>query len=271
MIKKILLTMATFMVAILVLLLFFPSCTVRQFIYPGRHQSEGDTLYPERMKQHAVTFTASDGTKLQGWLYNRGRSAPLVALYGGNGMDVAILRDMVEADTSRSYLMLNYRGYGHSEGAPSQPALVSDACEALHWAKARLGSPRSTHLLGYSIGSGVAMQVAGKVGDGIDSMVLICPFDSLQNTAKEHAGALIAFLTRHDAYDSAAIAPYIHCPVTIIAGRQDDIVFPVQTERLVEAFPEHNKPQIHWYDATHYNIFVQRGFNRLLNQGLRSK
>ncbi len=248
-----------------------PGCLVRQFVFIGQHLPRKVVASSARYLPHAVDIPTADGTVSRGWLLNRGARAPLVAVYGGNNMNVGSFLFLAERDKSRSYLLINYRGYGQSEGSPTQAALVADACAQIEWARQQLGSPASVHLLGFSIGSGVAMQVAAqrlaRDAQGVGSVVLICPFDSLKSTARHLAGRFLASLIREDDFDSATVAPRITCPLTIIAGRRDTIVLPEQVERLAAACTQ-STPRLHWLDAGHNDVF-SHPIAHLIEEGLR--
>ncbi len=243
----------------------YTGCIARKVIYPGPPPFDTDASYNKDYKEHYVSTKTEDDIALHGWLLDRGKDAPLVAVYAGNGMNVGSMLDIASADDSRSYLLMNYRGYGASEGSPSQEKIVSDALHNIEWAKKRLGQPKSVHLLGFSIGAGVAMQVAAE--GGVDSMVLICPFDSLTATAANMVGSMAKGFVRNDAYESVVIAPDIVCPVTIIAGKHDRIVKPAQTENLIKTFKK-TKPTVHWMDSGHNDIFGVKGFYQLIEKGL---
>ncbi len=264
--------MKTLLVLLLVsvLLLFcFPGCVVRQLIYPGRHLQSDASDFPAEYRKFAVEYTTSDGLRLRGWLLDRGAHAALVAVYGGNNMDVGGFVDLALRDESRSYLLMNYRGYGESEGSPSQRVLVDDACKLLAWARERVGGEPSVHLMGFSIGSGVAMQVAARLcprGE-LDGVVLLCPFDSLEETARLHVGGLLSSLIREDDYDSAGVAPLVDVPVTILAGRRDEIVPPTQTQRLISAFTR-TVPRVHWLDRGHNDLLLDAEAWGFILQGL---
>ncbi len=266
-------TLLLFLLVSLLLLFCFPACVVRQLIYPGQHLQSDASDFPAHYRNFAVEYTTSDGLRLRGWLLNRGTAAPLVAVYGGNNMDVGDFVDLALRDKSRSYLLMNYRGYGESEGSPSQRLLVDDACDLLAWARVRVGGEPPVYLMGFSIGSGVAMQVAARLcprGE-LDGVVLLCPFDSLKETARLHVGGLLSSLIREDVYDSAAVASQLDVPVTILAGRRDRIVLPEQTRRLISAF-KRRLPRVHWLPAGHNDLLLDAEAWGFILQGLsRSK
>jgi pimeloyl-ACP methyl ester carboxylesterase len=82
-------------------------------------------------------------------------------------------------DLSRSRLyLLHYPGYGGAAGRPSETALVADALALFDQVAAR--HPRVT-VIGRSLGSGVAIQVAS--ARPVERLVLVTPYDSLMEIA----------------------------------------------------------------------------------------
>lgn len=210
-----------------------------------------------------TAYTAADGTVLRGWLLNRGAGKPLVVMYPGNGMSAGDFLPMATTDTERSYLLLNYRGYGSSEGTPSEKNLVQDARYALKQAVQQTGAS-SVALVGFSLGTGVAVQVAAQ--EPVQALVLICPFDSMENVACDIV-PLLPRLFLSDTYDSAAYAPQVTCPVTVFRAEQDEIVGAARTESLIRSF---GRPVTHHaIPATHNTILASPGFTEKLRAELR--
>ena len=77
---------------------------------------------------------AADGTRLHAWHV---RGSPLVLYFGGNAEDVSFMAARASAMApGAGWLLVDYRGYGASEGKPSERALVSDALAWYDFAKA---------------------------------------------------------------------------------------------------------------------------------------
>jgi hypothetical protein len=118
---------------------------------------------------------------------------------------------------------MNYRGYGDSEGKPSQKALCSDALYILDTLTARESiALENVVVVGRSLGSGVAVDVAAH--RPVRGVILITPFDSLLNVARHHYPYLpVRLLLRHP-FDSAALARTLKIPALVLMGDQDDII-----------------------------------------------
>lgn len=271
--KRILLTLVVLMGLLLLPLLWLikeAGDAARESIFRGCYEGlptdvQVMSRYSERngerrkLREAHVVLPMADGTRVSGWLLDRGRKAPLVVVYGGNNMQVGALLGWALRDTERSYLMINYRGYGSSGGRPTERLLVEDAVACLDWAKEKLGQPRSVALVGFSLGTGVATQVA--VARRPDVLVLICPFDSIVNTACDIVPTLPYFFVR-DRFNSAAYAPELRCRVVILAAAHDRVVRPERTAALRRALgPGH---EYYRFPAGHGSIVRAPGFLKTL-------
>jgi hypothetical protein len=127
--------------------------------------------------------------------------------------------------------MVHYRGYGGSSGRPSEGALVSDALAVFDRVHAR---HRNVLVIGRSLGSGVAIQVAA--ARPLERLVLVTPFDSLATLARGQFPVFPTGLLLVDRFDSVRYAPLIHAPTTLIAAGEDEIVPRRSTLALLEAF-----------------------------------
>jgi pimeloyl-ACP methyl ester carboxylesterase len=160
--------------------------------------------------------------------------APALLYFGGNAEDVSrTLPSLAQAFPGHALYLMHYRGYGGSDGRPSEAALVADAL-ALHDRVAAAGHP-SILLIGRSLGSGVAMQLASR--RAVDRLVLVTPFDSLVEVGAGHFPWLPVRWLLRDRYESAAAAKDVSAPALLIAAGRDDIIPPRHAEALHRAFP----------------------------------
>ncbi len=227
------------------------SCS--SLIYPGSEMQLPDAACG--YAGQSVAIAAEDGTVLRGWFFNRGANTPLVVMYGGNAMNVGNLTHIAAADPTRSYILMNYRGYGNSAGTPSEKALLADARYCIRYARAQMGNPNAPlYLVGFSLGSGVATQLA--TTENPTGLILICPFDNITSVACN----VVPFFPRLlplDTWDSAAYAPKVTCPVTIMRANYDSVVPAESTDKLIQAFP--TPPSVRRYEADHNTIFATSG------------
>jgi fermentation-respiration switch protein FrsA (DUF1100 family) len=193
----------------------------------------GPAAAPAGWHLHEVDLATSDGTRIAGVLVRPPvHRAPLVIYFGGNAEEVtAAAANAAQDYGTRALLLVNYRGYGRSQGRPSEKALVADALELFDWVAGQPGiDPARVCVHGRSLGSSIAVQVAA--ARPVGCVVLTSPFASALDVAREVYGWLpVAWLMRHP-FDSAAHAPKIKAPLLMLVGSADAVIRPHHSERL---------------------------------------
>jgi fermentation-respiration switch protein FrsA (DUF1100 family) len=189
------------------------------------------------------------GTKVL--VAHRPHSGPRALIYfGGNAEDVSLTRaELAALLPSTALYLLHYRGYGGSQGSPSEAAIRADA-QALYALVAQRHS--AITVVGRSLGTGPAVHLAAT--QPIERLVLLVPFDSLLAVARGAMPWLPVNLLLQDRWDAAAEAPRVRAPTTIVAAANDTVV-PVRhakalhrafqpgvAELVVEPDLEHNSP-----------------------------
>jgi pimeloyl-ACP methyl ester carboxylesterase len=205
-----------------------------------------------------LEFVAGDGVTVRGWLVRSARSpAPLIIYYGGNAEEVSWQASEPWPD-DWSLALVNYRGYGRSEGKPSEQALFADAELVFDALVARADVDRARIVLvGRSLGSGVAIHLASR--REVAGLVLISPFDSMTALGQRHYPFLPVRLLLKHPFDSLARAPAISAPLLAIVGERDGIIPPEHSRRLYDAWGG-PKRWISIPGASHNDLGAQREF-----------
>lgn len=160
----------------------------------------------------------------------RGEPRTLILAFAGNAwnsQDAATFLHQVypQADV----IAFHYRGYTPSTGSPSAEVLMTDA-PLVHDLAVERVKPERTVAVGFSIGSGVAAQLATK--RELDGLILVTPFDSLAAAAADLYPMLpVRLLFRHE-MDAASALRRVNVPVAIIAGADDQLIRPARTNGL---------------------------------------
>ena len=192
-----------------------------------------------------VTITAGNGRTYHGMMYYASdEKAPLVIYFGGNGeVSYRNLR-MREAlnqwpyFAGFSYLFVDYPGYGLNEGRAHYLNMYRQSLSIFDYAAAlpNVDSSRIV-VMGFSLGTGSAVYLAAN--RPVAGLILATPFASgydLYNNVIPIFFGPMRLLVRHK-FPSYRYAPYVTCPVLVIASRRDEIVPFASSERLAGLFP----------------------------------
>jgi fermentation-respiration switch protein FrsA (DUF1100 family) len=185
-----------------------------------------------------VWLRAEDGTKIHGW-WVRSEGSRLATLFlHGNAGNIGYrgnhIHEIVAAGSD--LLIIDYRGFGRSQGRPSESGLAMDADAGYPYVAAQ-GKPVVIH--GESIGSAVAVDLATRRHAA--GLILEAPFTSLKAEASHVLRAIGPLLVW--GYDSKTRIARVHAPLLVIHGDHDGVVpYPLGRE-LYEAAPE---PKSFW-------------------------
>jgi len=181
-----------------------------------------------------IWLTAADGARVHAWHLEAGPA--LVLYFGGNAEEVSWMLEAARAQTPGvSWLLVDYRGYGLSEGAPSQKALVADALALYDRATKLPGvDAERVYAFGRSLGSGVAVALAAE--RRLAGLVLATPYDSLLAVARRYYWYLpVRWMLKHP-FDSLALAPRVAAPLLCLIAERDGVIPPEHAERLFAAW-----------------------------------
>ena len=213
----------------------------RYFVFfPDRqiHRTPGDV----GLQYEDVFFTTSDDVRLHGWFIPSDSDTTLVWLHGNAG-NISHRVDnllMINRMLGVNVFIIDYRGYGRSDGAPSEKGLYRDAEAAL----AYLGSRPQTAddrlvFFGRSLGASVAVELATRVEP--HTLILESPFTSVREMARlsyPFIPATLLTLPVRSRFDSLAKISSVYAPVMILHGDMDDTV-PIEiARRLYDAANE---------------------------------
>ena len=238
-----------------------------QLIFPAHAVAPAGPL-PSSAERLAVM--TQDGSSLQGVHLppeEKPQASTLIIGFAGNAwnaQDAAIY--LHELYPQSDVVAFHYRGYAPSTGSPSAEALIADAPLVYDAAVKKL-RPRRTVAVGFSIGSGVAAQLASE--RKLDGLILVTPFDSLKAVAQSiYPWLPIGPLFRHE-IDAAGPLEHSKIPVAILAAERDQIVPAERTAALRMRVPNLV------FDRTisragHNDIYPRSDFQNAMREALKT-
>jgi len=189
-----------------------------------------------KFAKYEITFD-HNGVRLHGWFIKRNisKNNPLLVYYGGNAEEVSGNLCDLDNYNTQSFLFMNYRGYGASQGKPTQKNLYRDALFILdNIVKANQIDWGHIVLMGRSLGTGVAVFVA--FNRRVAGVILVSPFDSLLNIAKHHYPIFpVSWLLVHR-FESQLLAPKIKSPVLNIMAGNDQTIPNKNSQNLIKCW-----------------------------------
>ena len=172
-----------------------------------------------------VTLTTSDQVKLQGWFIPASDAIGTLLFFHGNAGNISHRLDSLKLfhDLGLSTLIIDYRGYGRSQGSISEHGTYLDGEAAWDYlVRARKIPARRIVIFGRSLGAAIAAHVAAVEKPG--ALILESAFTSVPDMGARLYPALpVRLLSRYE-YNTRKMLLAVSCPVLIIHSPHDDII-----------------------------------------------
>jgi len=221
-----------------------------------------------------VSLSTADGVRLHGWFVPAPEARATLIFFHGNAGNISHRLDSLRIfhGLRLSVFIFDYRGYGNSEGKPSEAGTHRDALAAWRYITETRSVPaQDTVLFGRSLGAAIAAWLATQHLPG--ALVVESAFTSVPDLAADLYWWLPARqLARFD-YATRDYVAGARCPVLVIHSRDDEIISFRHAEALYAAA---NMPkQLLPIGGSHNDGFMQsgatyvHGLDRFLGEQLR--
>lgn len=201
-----------------------------------------------------VWLTASDGVRVHGWFLASDSAGVTLLYFHGNGGNItdrieklALLQEM-----GADIFIVDYRGYGRSEGSPGERGLYRDADAAFNYLTKERSIPASSIVVyGASLGGAVAVDIASRKPVG--GVILESTFTSARAMALKTLPIIPPVLYLRTRFDSIGKIGRINAPLLMIHG-SDDTTVPISMGRQVFAAAHQPKRFVEIPRAGHNDI-----------------
>ncbi|HOX05076.1 MAG TPA: alpha/beta hydrolase [Planctomycetota bacterium] len=187
-----------------------------------------------------VALQAADGVRLHAWFVPAAGQPRGTMLYcHGNAGNISHRVGLVAVFRQMGFnvLIFDYRGYGRSEGKPSEAGTYLDARAAWdHLVSVRGAKPESIVVFGKSLGGGVATNLAAERRPG--ALILQSTFTSVPDVGADHIWWLPVRLICRIKYPSLKTLPTVKCPVLVVHSRGDEVNYFPHGQKLFAAANE---------------------------------
>ncbi len=213
-----------------------------------------------------VRLQTEDGVMIAGWYVLAGENSKVVLFFHGNRGNISHRLDTIEIlhRMELSVLMIDYRGYGQSEGNTDEQGTYLDAEAAWRYlVEERQIDPKRIIILGRSLGGGIASWLA--LQHPPKALILEATFTSVTDMAGQQYPFLPTKWLTRNRYDTASRLPEINVPVFIVHSPPDDVIPYSHGQHLFELA---NEPKVFLeIEGGHNEGFI---FSQVYREGLKA-
>ena len=194
----------------------------RMAFHPDTRNVIPTSKLPENVKE--VFVKTEDNIEIQTYFIPNQSSNKILIYFHGNAGNIGHrLPDLMQiSQFGVNVLGVGYRGYGRSQGSPSEKGIYIDGKSALKYATNELGfTLEQVYILGRSIGTTVAINTAQR--KNIAGLILVTPLTNGKGFAKASGLGFVSFLAGNS-FNNIEKIPEIICPVLIIHGNKDRVL-----------------------------------------------
>jgi len=182
-----------------------------------------------------VALQTSDGVRLHAWFIPVANPRATLLFCHGNAGNISHRLDSLRLlhSLGLQVLIFDYRGYGLSEGGPSEKGSYRDVDAAWHYLREVRGLPEAGIIIfGRSLGAAVAADLASRTRPA--AVILESAFTSVPDMAAELYPWLPVRLLSRYRYDNLGKVARIERPLLLVHSRQDEIIPIAHGERLFQ-------------------------------------
>ncbi len=222
-IGRIALGLAVVYALLLTLLFVFQSRLVHLPYLPGREL----VATPERigLQYEDVHLRTADEVRLHGWFVPAERARGVLLFFHGNAGNISHRLDSLAIfnELELDVLIIDYRGYGQSEGRPSEEGLYRDAEAALAYLREQRGfEDGEVVVFGRSLGAAVASRLAS--GHDVGALIVESAFTSVPDMAAELYPIFPVRTIARLQYDTRTTIKRVRSPVLVVHSPDDEII-----------------------------------------------
>ena len=214
------------------------------FVFQSRY-----VYYPDRilladpgaigLRFESISFETADGVKLSGWFIPSERARGVILFCHGNAGNISHRLDSIQIfhRLGLDVFIFDYRGYGQSQGKPTESGTYQDADAAWRYLiEERQVTPTEIIISGRSLGGAVASWLAQSHTPG--ALILESTFTSIRDIAARLYPFLPVRLLLRFEYNTADYLGRVSCPVLIVHSSEDEIMPFSHGRRLFEVANE---------------------------------
>lgn len=200
-----------------------------------------------------LLLKTADGTKINAILYQRPNNKKIIIYFHGNAGSLANWKEVSTEllDLGCNVLIMDYRGYGKSEGTFSEKGFYTDGETAYQYAKELGYTNEQIIFYGRSLGTGIAIEMA--LRHPVRGLILETPYTSLPQLAMRSYWYLLPNLLLRYQFNNLTKVSQLKMPVLLLHGTDDELI-PVSHSKKLNAAITTNKTLVIIPHGQHNNL-----------------
>lgn len=194
-----------------------------------------DYKFEFEQKFEELSIKTTDGKLLHGLLFTADSSKRLIIYFHGNAGSLSTWGEVAKTYTDLNYdvFLLDYRGYGKSEGEIEGQSQLYDDNQTVYNELKKRYNESNMIVLGYSIGTGLASKLAATNNPKL--LILQAPYYNMTDMMQKNFSFIPTFLLKY----KFATNDYLKdckMPVVIFHGNQDEVIYYGSSQKLKNEF-----------------------------------
>ena len=186
-----------------------------------------------------LALQTDDGLNLHAWFVPAAENSPVLLFFHGNAGNISHRLESIQLFNKMglSVLIIDYRGYGLSEGTPGEHGSYSDARAAWNYLNNHRNiAANEIIIFGRSLGGGVASWLASEKTPA--AVIIESSFTSIIDMASGMYPYMpVRWLCRVN-YPSTEHLPRVDAPVLVIHSEEDELIPFHHGQKLYDSAPD---------------------------------
>ncbi|KAJ5066225.1 protein abhd13 [Anaeramoeba ignava] len=243
----------------------------------SREIFEDPSFYPMPSKE--LWVTTSDNILLHCVLFIKSKNSPTMIYFHGNAGNIGHRFPMIEhifRHLDINFFLVEYRGFGKSNGTPSESGLKKDSRAALKFlSETDLLTCHQFFVFGRSLGGAIAIDLVAnteKYKENIIALIVENTFTSVPEMAKHLLPftKYFPFLV-HIKWNSEKSIQKIEAPILFLSGQKDELIPPFMMRKLyLNAKNSRNPVFFSLENGTHMTTWNEYGYDKKLKEFINS-
>ena len=221
--KMLIFPIATFLILLFTANIYFYLQQPRMVFFPLKDVEQTPNQWG--LQYEKVNLKSTNGNRISGWYIPGKIPGRALLFFHGNGGNISHRRESIEIfhHLGLNVLIIDYQGYGDSEGTPGEQAMYDDGRAAFDYlVKYRKFMKENIVVFGRSLGGAVAARISAEKQPG--AAILESTFASVPDVASYYFPKLSKIIFSRYRFNSLAQVAKIHCPLLVFHSKQDDVI-----------------------------------------------